>query len=271
MRSNTLATCRELIPVSASVARHSRVNWSIMVSTRSARPSPIRSWTKSSAHCRLGRVSCASDTPRWVSSRPGAAPPTAADNRSADGAARVLPAHRASPVRRPPCAPGNARWSGRSRPAGTRAARLSRTGSSLALPQCAGLPAQAVFCDHRLEHFLVQTQLSYHLLQPPVLLLQLRHPPRLGQLHSRVPLPPPVKCCLRDPVMPNHLACALARLHFLQDPDDLFFAVPIAPHLSLLPLDSLYHWSSFRGAGHAASPATKRARRVKCCAERDTL
>src|ERR1700735_3482281 len=40
--------------------------------------------------------------------------------------------------------------------------------------------------------------------------------------------------------MTDHLARTLARAHFLQNPDDLFLAVPIAPHLSLLPLDPLF-------------------------------
>lgn len=56
IRSSVSATCRALMPVSTAVARHSRVNSSIMVSSQIARPPPIRSSVVSHYNLRIKSV-----------------------------------------------------------------------------------------------------------------------------------------------------------------------------------------------------------------------
>src|SRR5581483_10613741 len=67
------------------------------------------------------------------------------------------------------------------------------------------LRAPAVFSDHRLQRFLVQTQIGHQLSQPRVLLPQLLGFLRLADIHSAVLRLPGVDRVLRHPHLARHI------------------------------------------------------------------
>jgi len=71
--------------------------------------------------------------------------------------------------------------------------------------------ASKFFFDHVLQHLLIEAEISHHLLQFGILLLELPQLPKLGYTQSAVLLFPVVKRGLADP----HLSTDLLRLHTL--------------------------------------------------------
>src|SRR5262249_62118446 len=77
----------------------------------------------------------------------------------------------------------------------------------------AGLRPPPVFCNHRLQHVLVQTQVRHQLAQPRVLVPQLLRLLRLAHIHPAVLRFPGVDGVLRHTYFPRHVFCLTPCLH----------------------------------------------------------
>ena len=115
-----------------------------------------------------------------------------------------------------------------------------------------GLRAPAVFSDHRLQRFFVQTQIRNQLSQLRVLVTQLLSFLRLAYVHSTVLRFPGVERVLGHPHFTRHVFHLPSCLHLLQRPDHLRLRVPALRHTPF-PFLSLKSYSALcenRGAGH---------------------
>ncbi len=97
--------------------------------------------------------------------------------------------------------------------------------------------APAVFSYHRLQRFLVQTQVRHQLPQPAVLIAQLLGFLRLAHVHPAVLRLPRVDRVLRHSHFSCHVFRFASRLQLLQRSDDLGFAV-LADRHRLFPFPS---------------------------------
>src|SRR5512135_2512303 len=242
--------------VSTSISKASRLNPSIRFSVRNRRPLASASWMKSMVHTWSGAVagaavSCARRLaggvpvcgaspafPRHTTGTPACDSPASllSPVAPATSGSRICVAPR--PTRaaatvaddRPLAASGNDTSHDPSLSARRRVA------GSFALPLASPAPPPAasagspLFCQHRLQRPIVQGQFRYHVLQLPVLILQLLQSPGLAQLQSAILRLPAVKAGTCDPVPPAQLSGFHSRLRFLQDGDDLFFVESTLPH-----------------------------------------
>jgi hypothetical protein len=84
-----------------------------------------------------------------------------------------------------------------------------------------GLRAEAVFCDHRLQHLPVQTEIGDQPLQARVLILQRTQTLRFARVHAAELRLPRVNRCLTDAALSRHIIHRATGLHLLQRGDDL--------------------------------------------------
>src|SRR5450755_249281 len=96
----------------------------------------------------------------------------------------------------------------------------------------AGLRAPPVFCDHRLQHLFVQTQIHHQLFQAGVLVPQLLRLLRLAHVHPAVLRLPGIDRVFRHPHLPRHILRFPARFQWFERPDHLRLGV-IAPRHEL--------------------------------------
>ena len=88
-------------------------------------------------------------------------------------------------------------------------------------PSCG--QASCFFSEHVLQHGLVQAQVSYQLLQLPVLFLQLFQPAYLRHAQAAVLLLPPVKRRLAHTQLPDNFSNRRSLFRLLQGKYDLWF------------------------------------------------
>src|SRR5439155_17725617 len=153
------------------------------------------------------------------------------------------------------CEAGINKWTGPAPPTHQLAAR-SAPGAlpSSRLRPRAWPQALLLFCQHRPQRLDVQRLVGHHLLQPPVLILQLPQPSRFTDFQPAVLRLPAVVRLIADLVLPADLPHRQTRFHFLQNPNDLLLAESTLPHRSsslgfYTPENSHLSWSSFGGAG----------------------
>src|SRR5581483_11067250 len=256
-RSATIVSSTRVIrgpgnPVSTSSAKHSRVYTSITLNTRNFLPLSAASCTKSIAHSWFAPVTAGLTKPArskrfrllrrisnpasrytrytrlWFTRIPFAS----SFNRNlryphfgSSRAASTKLVRNSSSFRRltyrqldsaTPISSQIRRWLTR------KWLHSQRTAS--ALPPCA-LRAPPVFFNHRFQHLLVQAQIRHQLLQPPVFILQLPQPLRLAHTHPAILRFPRIHRVLRHAQLPPHLRCRPPRLHLLQRPNHLHFAI----------------------------------------------
>lgn len=114
--------------------------------------------------------------------------------------------------------------------------------------------ASPVFGGDVLQGPHIQGEIGHHLLEFPVLLLELAPPPQLADLEPAVLRFPALVGPLAHAELTAHVGDRLARLHPLQDPNDLLFAESALPHgICSLPskvILSYFPWTSSWGEGH---------------------
>src|ERR1700719_2716965 len=91
-----------------------------------------------------------------------------------------------------------------------------RTCSAASPRPPAGLRAPSVFCNHRLQHLFVQTQIHHQLLESRVLVAQLLCLLRLTHIHAAVLRFPGVDRMLRHARFTRHILCPAPCLQLLQ-------------------------------------------------------
>jgi len=126
-----------------------------------------------------------------------------------------------------------------------------------------GPGASELFCQHPFQCLEVQRLLGHHLLQPAVLVLQLPQPPRLAHLQTPVLRLPPMVGLGTDAVLPANLFRLHPPFPFLQHPDNLLLRKPAPLHRessswALIPENSHFPWTSFRGAGEGRAEEGRR-------------
>src|SRR5262249_11574150 len=125
----------------------------------------------------------------------------------------------------------------RSRSARKLSVHTPRTSRSDTSSPRACLRAPAVFCDHVLEHLLIQAQICYQLLQPRVLLLELPEPLCVVHFHSSKLCFPRVDRVLGYSKLATYFFRAAASIGLLERFDDLRLGESSLCHLA--PLSSL--------------------------------
>src|SRR5687767_7272992 len=108
-----------------------------------------------------------------------------------------------------------------SSPHGVPCARCSQTAASARAPVPGGTKASNFFCDHCLQHRLVQAQVGHDLLELPVLFLELAQSSQLRRSNAAVLLLPDIKRRLADAHLAAHLVDAGSQLVLLQGKGDL--------------------------------------------------
>src|ERR1022692_2222388 len=115
--------------------------------------------------------------------------------------------------------------------------RSPQSAASTQGPTHACAKASDFFCDDRLQHRLVQTQISHNVLQLAILFFQLSQPPQFRRTQVLVLLAPQIKGRLANTHLPAHLIHRRAQLRLLQRKGDLVFA-------ELAPLHDMTSFSS---------------------------
>lgn len=128
----------------------------------------------------------------------------------------------------------------------TPGARWPRTAHAASWHPSFGLRAQAVFCNHRLQHLLVQTQVGHQSLQARVLILQRSPTLRLPDIHAAKLRLPCVDRCLVHATLAGHVIHRAPSFDLLQRSDDLRLRMPAPPPLRRNP-----NLCGSRGAGQA--------------------
>lgn len=96
------------------------------------------------------------------------------------------------------------------------------------------------FCDHFLQGVMLEGEVSVHLLQPRMLVLEIFQPSQLRHFQARVLLLPVVIGRLRDLVYLRQVSATFAPgFDLFKDSDDLFFRKLRLLHVELLQLETL--------------------------------
>src|ERR1700734_1569828 len=239
-----------------SMARLSRVNTSRIVNARNRRPSANWSATKSRLHAWLGSVGRRRSR-RCCTARAAFAEYVAASNLLLDRAGRPvffplpIPPDSAAPgssgIRNEPefeQSPGFAgaeqssvpacSHSGRATPGyaphGKHAARSPGRFRVSTPPPGGAARASQFFCQHVLQHRLVQRQLCDKALQPSILFLQLLALAHLIRFQPLVLPLPAIKGLLCDPHLADQLRHRYPHLRLFQHRHDLFHGKPFPLH-----------------------------------------
>src|SRR5262245_62102774 len=87
-----------------------------------------------------------------------------------------------------------------------------------------------IFLHHRLQHLVVERQISDDRLEASILVLERTQLTGVANLHAAVLRPPPIEGVFADPVLPAQVGDLLPRLRGLQDRDDLLLRESALPH-----------------------------------------
>ena len=138
-------------------------------------------------------------------------------------------------------APGRRGWSSSAATSGGSAAlhipavRSLQTGPARAGPVRAGDQASRLFCQHLLEHGLVQAEVSHELFQLHVLLLRLPELPQLRRAQTTGLLLPAKKRGLLHAHLTAHLGHQRTKFRLLQGECNLFIRLAGLPHRQVSP------------------------------------
>nr|P17986.1 RecName: Full=Insertion element ISR1 uncharacterized 30.8 kDa protein A [Rhizobium sp.]CAA29833.1 unnamed protein product [Rhizobium sp.] len=251
--SNSRTTRAPDSEVSATSAKHSRVQLSITVRMRKRRPSV--SWSATKSATSAGWAPAAGHGRRVPIARLRRAPAhrqllVAIDpldpfpvDRMALAPQQHVQATIAEPstflarafsrsrrARRPGASPDSARSSDRRPEHGTPAFRSSRRRPADGQPPRDSRRASPLFSQQVLQGHVVQHRVRQHPLQPGVLILERLEPPSLRHVEPAKLGLPFVKGRRADPVASAHLRRRYTGLLLPQDPDDLLFREPRSLH-----------------------------------------
>src|SRR5690606_36697351 len=140
----------------------------------------------------------------------------------------------------------------RGRSLGRRAARKLRMFGEDSPQPGAQRRALPFFSDDRLEHLDVESLVGTELLEPPILLFELLHSPRLVDLHTSELRMPVVEDGRRDAQFPTHVLHLHAGDGLFARVHDLFLGALDLPHVPYPSrLGPRFAWSTFWGQGQS--------------------